>query len=248
MLRDFIGRVTGSEPDFPTARIVNLGEHSVVFETTNSIEDYRANELGGERSLVEKYIELLEDGMIVWDVGANIGVFSLFAARANAQVHSFEPDPGFAKRLRRNIYLNGQDGSITIHEMALNDTNGQITLYTDGVDGMSPGLSEGDSEDREEVVVDQQRGDALNLQSPDLLKIDVEGAEGGVIRGMTDILESIDMIVVELHQTMLPRFGDEPKDVKKFIVSHGFSKLYEKKSKRTDTYCLPTTVNPYFLL
>lgn len=234
MLREFIGRVIGNKPNFPTARIVDLGGHSVVFETTNSVEDYRANKLGGERALVERYVELLDEGITVWDVGANIGVFSLFAAKANAQVHSFEPDSGFAKRLRRNTHLNVQEEWITIHETALNDANGEITLYTDGVDGRSPSLSKDDNEERNEVVVEQRRGDALDLQAPDLLKVDVEGAEAGVIRGMTNILEDIDTIMIEIHPTMLPRFGDEPEDVTDVIESHGFSKSYkENRNEQT---------------
>lgn len=234
MLRKIKGGAIGRLQVFPTVRIVDLGGHSVVFETTNSVEDYRANKLGGERELVERYVELLEDEMVVWDVGANIGVFSLFAARANAQVHSFEPDPGFAKRLKRNVYLNGQEDTITIHETALNDDSGEITLYTDGVDGTSPGLSKDDNEKRDEVVVEQLRGDAVNVQTPDLLKVDVEGAEAGVIRGMADILESIDTIMIEIHPTMLPRFGDEPEDVTDVIESHGFSESYnEKRNEQT---------------
>lgn len=229
MLREVLGRVTGRNQRFPKARIVELGGHSAVFETTNSVEDYRAHKLGGERELVEQYVGLVDEGMDIWDVGANIGVFSLFAARASAQVHSFEPDPKFAERLKRNVYLNGWEDSVTIHEMALSDSNGETTLYTDGVGGMSPGLSKSDDETRNEVTVDQRRGDGLEIRTPDLLKIDVEGAEARVVRGMTGILDRVDTVMVEIHPTMLPRFGDSPEDVTDVLESHGFSESYNQK-------------------
>jgi FkbM family methyltransferase len=235
MLRKLIGKLIGNEPDFPMARIVDVGEQSVVFETTNSVEDYRARELGGERELVEEYVNLLTDETVVWDVGANIGVFSLFAARANAQVYAFEPDPGFEQRLERNIYLNGQQSSIVTHNLALNDTPGETTLFTDGVAGMSPGLSKNPQEEREEVIVDQHRGDELNIPTPDVLKVDVEGAEGGVIRGMDGILEEIETIMIELHPTMLPRFNDEPEKIQDSIESYGFS-VSSKRDRNEQTH------------
>lgn len=229
MLRSFIKDFIGLRPAFPRARLVDIGDHSAVFETTTDVEDYRARDLGGERELVREYIDHLEAGLRVWDVGANIGVYSLFAARAGARVHAFEPDPAFLERLRRNVYLNGQQEPIQVHETALNDSAGEVTLYTDGVAGNSPALSADADGARDEVTVTQQRGDTLDLPAPDLVKIDVEGAEAGVLRGMTDVLDRIGTVLVEVHPTMLPRFGDTPADVRDVLESRDFSVVYERR-------------------
>jgi hypothetical protein len=121
------------------------------------------------------------------------------------------------------------DSAVTVHEIALGDNDGPVVLYTDGISGMSPAIGQGPEENRGFVDVEMKRGDALNLSPPELLKIDVEGAEGAVIRGMRRVLERVDVVFLELHPPMMRRLGDNEEMVVADLEKCGFSLEYEQE-------------------
>lgn len=219
-------RIQGNnnEVSYPTARLVELGEHTSVFEVTNATEDYRVSKFGGERKQLEAFLDLVSAGDIVWDIGANVGLYAIFAARVGATVYAFEPDPEFADHLRRNVELNGQD--ISIHEFALADEEGTTTLYTDGTTGRSPSLS-GSDEERGSATVDIRRGDALDLPEPDVLKVDVEGAEQAVLCGLGERLAAPRTLFIELHPDMLPAYDASVEEVRQILKDSGFETKWE---------------------
>lgn len=214
--------------EYPTVRLIELGGHSSAFEVTNQTEDYRVSQFGGEREQIEQFLGFVSADDVVWDIGANVGVYSIFAARQGATVHAFEPDPGFCDHLRRNVDLNGQD--VNIHETALSDETGTTTLYTDGTAGKSPSLSDG-GEDREEVTVEMRRADDVDpdILRPDVVKIDVEGAETAVVRGFGEQLADVETIFVELHPEMLPGFDSSIEEVQELIELHGHEATFEQR-------------------
>ncbi|MFB1066319.1 FkbM family methyltransferase [Natrinema sp. H-ect4] len=198
-----------------------------MFEVTNQTEDYRVSVFGGEREQIEQFLRFVSADDVVWDIGANVGVYSIFASRTGATVHAFEPDPGFCEHLRRNVYLNGQE--VTIHETALSDETGTTTLYTDGTAGTSPSLSDTE-ENRDEVTVEMGRVDDIDDTAwPDVVKIDVEGAEAAVVRGFGDRLAEIETLFVELHPEMLPGFDSSVDEVRELIEAHGFEPTLEQR-------------------
>lgn len=221
---------------YPTVKLVELDNHSAIFEVTNSVEEHRTAAFGGEKTQLKQFINSVDKEDVIWDVGANVGLFSIFASRVGADVIAFEPDPSFAQRLQRNRYLNGQD--INVNEIALSDENGTATLYSDGVDGMSPGLTKEDGEQRSEVSIRSARGDGLDSPVPDVLKIDVEGAEASVLRGMENILPSVNTVFVEVHQEMLPRFGDSIDTVRELLETARFNQRFSKPRNEQTHYIL----------
>lgn len=227
-------RTAIADEPYPTTRLVELKGISSVFEVTNSVEDHRAAGFGGEREQLEQFLDVVKEGDEVWDIGANVGIFSIFPSRIGCNVTAFEPDPGFASRLQRNIDLNGQD--IQVREVAIGADNGQATLYTDGVDGMSPGLTKNDEEERGKVSVESVQADTLDMEPPDVVKIDVEGAEADVLRGMTNILESVEIVFVEIHPEMLPRFGDSIDDVILPLEAGGFEQRFSRDRNEQTHY------------
>ena len=64
-------------------------------------------------------------GTVVWDVGGNVGYFSLLAARLGGRVHAFEPVPESAARLRGNVAANRLEERIEVHEAAAGATAGR---------------------------------------------------------------------------------------------------------------------------
>jgi FkbM family methyltransferase len=147
---------------------------------------------------------------VVYDVGANLGFFSLVAARlvgaSEGRVYAFEPAPENAEAIRRNAQLNLLP-NITVIDRAVSSHAGTARLQI--VDDQSwSRLEEFGAHPGTEVVLEVETVsidgllDAGELPPPALVKIDVEGAELAVLEGMAKtIAEHRPVIVCELHGT-----------------------------------------------
>jgi FkbM family methyltransferase len=150
----------------------------------------------------------LRPGMRVWDVGAHVGFFSLLAARLvgpGGEVHAFEPLAENRERLDGNVRLNGFT-QVVVHPDAVGADVAEVAFYTHGSTLM--GSVVGDDARGAVPSVRQTTLDALSatLPSPDLIKIDVEGAELDVIRGAPGLRASVRPdLVVEVDR----RVGEE---------------------------------------
>lgn len=140
------------------------------------------------------FISRLREGDTVLDIGANIGWFSLVAAKhvgPNGCVHAFEPRPETAKMLARTLSMNNLRKIISLWEYALADTAGDLSL-TWGRNTENPGgshIAYGDMPDHETVTIRAVRlDDLLPEVTPDVIKIDVEGAEPMVFAGAENAL------------------------------------------------------------
>lgn len=126
----------------------------------------------------------------VYDVGANIGVFSwLAAALARVDAVAFEPAPNLAERIREISAEN--DLAIFVEELALGSTSGMATLYLSQVSDSSNSLSKGyrPSVQSVEVAVDTiDRYAARTKRYPQIMKIDTESTEPDVLRGAAGLL------------------------------------------------------------
>jgi FkbM family methyltransferase len=172
----------------------------------------------GERQVEQAYLDLLSPGDVVYDVGANIGWYSLLAARVvgpTGRVVAFEPSLENALIARRNAAVNGLS-NITVVPAALTDREGWMTF-------LQKGSLQGRLE-QDESVAQAQRHAKQNARStgrtlvpittldswlahtgepaPSIVKIDVEGAEVGVLRGMEETMRKArPTLIIELHGT-----------------------------------------------
>jgi FkbM family methyltransferase len=122
-------------------------------------------------------------GMVVYDVGANVGFYTLLAAHLvgdGGQVAAFEPVPRNLAFLRQHVALNGLR-AVRVHDVALSDAEGTARF------DLGEESSMGHLSDRGTLEVRTTTLDAVvargELRPPDVLKIDVEGAEARVLRG-----------------------------------------------------------------
>lgn len=138
---------------------------------------------------------------IFYDVGANIGLYSLFADEYAKDVYAIEPHPTNASRLLDNSQLNQSDIHVVL--CAVSDQNG----YS-GLDGSRDGTEvDGKvalSDEAHSVLVRSETGDSLlsHLPPPDIVKIDVEGAELAVLKGLSETFATTPPRVVycEVHE------------------------------------------------
>lgn len=136
---------------------------------------------------------------VVWDIGANIGVFAFSAALAGARrVYALEPDIFLAGVMRRTVHKNGLSTVVAVLPMAIASTTGlaDLLIAERGRASNALQLVGGRSQMggvRNQVTVPVFSADDLCKATdapPDLIKIDVEGAELHVLEGMRAIISN----------------------------------------------------------
>lgn len=162
-----------------------------------------------EPPVQEALRRLLAPGDVFYDIGANVGFFTILGARLvgpRGRVIAFEPVPSCARGVGHNIALNGFDHA-SIRAEAVGATDGRARLLVVGEASWSHLASTGRHPDvRDEIDVDVVSLDALvgagTIPPPDVMKIDTEGAELQAIEGArATIAAHRPAIVCELHDT-----------------------------------------------
>jgi FkbM family methyltransferase len=184
--------------------------------------------LRGEAELtVQKALaERLRPGMVFYDLGANIGLFTLLAARLvgdSGKVFSFEPDPENAARLRRNIQRNGFT-NVTVVEKGLWSVTTKLNFVKSGADSPDHGIGKfvatenGAGGAPTECVALDDFTRSASVSPPDALKCDIEGAEVEALRGGAKILQSRHpWIVCEVHSDANRR------DATELLIGFGYA-------------------------
>jgi FkbM family methyltransferase len=138
---------------------------------------------------------------VVADIGANVGEFTLLAAETakRGHVHSFEPCPLIRPYLQMTLHMNNVQ-NVTVHEQAASDFNGEIALRFGSRTAKSTTDTHASQEFVASVDVPAAIGDDVlekHLEGRlDFVKIDVEGAEAAVLRGLRRTLEQFSPIVI----------------------------------------------------
>ena len=134
-----------------------------------------------EPAVQAELVRVLRPGGVVYDVGANVGFLTLIAARLvgpEGRVYAFEPIPDNARAIERNAALNGF-ANVTVLELALTDRSGEAVLRIPRINQGAHLAVVGDAAGEEDdLIVRTAPLDELDgLRPPELVKLDVEGAE-----------------------------------------------------------------------
>lgn len=174
---------------------------------------------------------LIQPGMTVADVGANVGLLTLACARATGpegRVHAFEPEPGPRAQLEKTLAINGL-AWVESHAQAAGRARGRLAFHVSPIIGHSSlyalPAAEAAAARRIEVEV-VTLDEAVALDRPlEVVKIDVEGAELDVLAGMEKHLAaSRDIaLVAEFGPSHLQRVGIDPEAWWAAFRRHGFS-------------------------
>ena len=158
-----------------------------------------------ESTVQDALSALLRHGMTVYDIGANIGFFTLIAARAvgpGGRVVALEPLPENVRWLRHNVALNGFD-HVQVVEAAAGASDGR-TAFASG-DNPGWGVVSASGELDVELISLDDRIASGALPAPDLVKLDIEGAEIDALAGLRQTLaRHAPIVIVELHGTLEP--------------------------------------------
>lgn len=210
------------------------------------------------RDLIQRYISLYgvwEPHMTRWlrsrlgpgdtfiDVGANIGYFAILGSRlvgGTGRVVAIEASPAFHDRVLQHVGLNGCDNVRTVNE-AVSDSHKKLTFvlassHNMGANSIVP--YDGPAESSFEMAARPlpEILDEDELATARVIKIDVEGAEGGVMRGLAPALGRLRPdaeIAVEVTPDRMSQLGDSIDELMETMARHGFC-----------TYRLPTDYRP----
>jgi FkbM family methyltransferase len=203
----------------------SVGEALASFEITTKSEYHRATTFLGELSVLEAFVTDLEQAATVWDVGACVGTYACFAASVATDGHvvAVEPEPTNRERLTANLTANASGDRWEVRPVALTDRDGPTRLERGPVHAGSGHhfLSSNGTG----IPVPGRRGETLvdaGAPSPDVLKIDVQGAELDVLRGMGRVLDDVERIYAELHVEKCSRYGTTVEKVESFLADAGF--------------------------
>lgn len=153
----------------------------------------------------------LPRGAVVMDIGANIGMFALFAARecGAARVLAFEPFPESYALLRRNVEHNHL-AAVTPVPLAIAGTAGPRTLHLQGRHGVHSLFGRGGEAVQIDCITLADAFARFAVARCDFLKLDCEGAEFEILLGTpSDIYTRIDRLALEYHDRLTPHHHDE---------------------------------------
>jgi len=156
-----------------------------------------------EPAVQETFAELLAPGMTMYDVGANIGFFTLIAAHCvgpDGRVIAIEPLPGHVRWLRHNAALNGLQ-QVEIIQAAAGATSGRTAFASRDAPVWGQVSATGELE--VELIALDDRIESGALPVPDVVKLDVEGGEVDALAGLEQTLaRHRPTLIVEVLQTL----------------------------------------------
>ena len=215
-----------------------LEGHTVTFSvpTATMVRRNRMRFKSEKRELRDLLNEIEEDD-VVYDIGANTGLYTLFAAKEcpDGKVIAFEPYPPNLSLLKQDIARNQLQNVETV-DIALSDSVGSIEFSQPAEDDMGYGSSAIEATESEATInVPTTTGDQLiddgEIPAPNVVKIDVEGSEPLVLEGLETTLSTLSCRTVycEVHlsgadkRPSVEDFGSSPEDIQNRLEEFGFT-------------------------
>ena len=196
-----------------------------------------AQTIGWDEHVLQTLLPLIGANDVVYDIGANAGYMALSVAQRHpgARVVAFEPLPVLANALVAAAQLN-DFRSLSVVQAVLTDTDGEMEFYL-------PTHSIHASLKSREATATRLTVKAFALDSlvesgeippPDVIKIDVEGAEFDMLRGAQAMLRKhLPALVFECDENS-KRFGSSPSEVVNFLYGLGYSDIARLRQGSTE--------------
>lgn len=206
------------------------------FEVHNVIEEDRVIGSNSEIEFTEEIIKELKSGDVYFDIGSCIGFTAISAAKnSGCKVYAFEPDSELFQHLQHNVSLNAVVEQVKINQWAVSDVDGTMDFYTSGANGASPSLAQTQDQKNKIIVKTYRIDTAIELgllEAPDVVKIDIEGAELMALMGMSSTLMSSHAprtIYIETHPPFLVHFQHSVVMLQEFLKDKNYKEVYMKK-------------------
>lgn len=204
-------------PEKPKPEMVRVEEGGTVvkFLTPNDTTKWRANTLLKKEPATISWIDTFEAGEVLYDIGANIGGYTVWAAKRRAVTpYAFEPQADNYALLVQNMRVNGLapnaycvalNDKPTLSELHLSSSSevgGSCHSFAEDADPFGKPRKQGNFHGAVGLTLDQLV--ELGLPKPNHIKIDVDGFEGRVVRGAEKVLSncSVKSLLVEVNDEL----------------------------------------------
>jgi len=182
-----------------------------------------------EKNEAACFMKHIHSGMIVIDIGANVGYYSLLAAEkvgVSGRVFAFEPEPSRHGLLEKNIQADGCKQVVSVQK-AISNKTGTARLYLDPRHNPGDHRLYDSNDGRDSIVVETVRLDDFfkDKDSPiHSIKMDIQGAEMAALEGMGDIIKRKDELIIltEFWPEGMRRCGFSPIEFLNTLVAKGF--------------------------
>lgn len=189
------------------------GDLNLKFVIPNKLCSWRAETFSSKEPETLEWIDSFDENSIFWDIGANVGTYSIYAGlKKKSNVWAFEPSVFNLEVLARNIYVNKLEKKINIVPIAVSESSGLslMKMTTTQWGGALSTFGEDklgwDGKEVDEIFSYNTIGFSmdmavsfLKIPSPDYLKIDVDGTEHFILSGGLDVFKSIKSILIEVN-------------------------------------------------
>lgn len=195
---------------------VKYKEVSLKFSTPNQLNRYRAASFSDKEPETLEWIDGFISGSVFWDIGANVGLYSCYAAKSrNCKVIAFEPSVFNLELLARNIFLNNLTKNVVIMPLPISDklevSRFSMTslewggaLSTFGKDYGWDGRKINDIFQYQTIGLCADEADNFfQLPLPNHLKIDVDGIEHLILAGAINVISKVESVLIEVNDDFI---------------------------------------------
>ena len=213
------------------------------FSTPNELSTWRAKTFLTKEPETLAWIDEMPQGSVFWDVGANVGLYSLYAAKKRqCNVWAFEPSVFNLELLARNINLNQLTDNICIVPLALSDQlrDSHLNMISTSWGGALSAFGSNIGFDGKKIDVSfkvrtigltmEDAVQRLLLPRPDYIKIDVDGIEHLILKGGANLLKNVKGILIEINDSL----EEQSKDSQTFLFQSGLTLISKHHSAFTN--------------
>lgn len=195
-----------------TSRQVSIAGYSAEFQIETQ-HDFRIIHDLSERDVLNDLLAKLTPDDTFWDVGANIGLYSCLAGKVGADIVAIEPDESVRSMVQRNLQTNQLDGDVLPY--GLSDT--KKTFAEDLNTDRDPSKTTIEAVDGEQLIAEDM------APKPTVIKIDIEGMELSALRGLSQVIDDVRLIYVEIHPEQLRARDESQEEVEEWLRERGYS-------------------------
>ncbi len=202
----------------------------LTFAVPNSLNHFRIDTFSTKEPETLEWIDGIPQGAVVWDMGANVGLYTCYAAKARGcRVFAFEPSVFNLELLARNIFLNGLTDQATIVPLPLSDTFAFSTLNMTSTEwgGAMSTFNQSYTHDGTALrkvfgfrtvclSMDEALG-LLKIPQPDYIKMDVDGIEHLILKGGATVLRNVKGVLIEINE----EFEEQTVDSARYLSEAG---------------------------
>ena len=231
---------------------VKYGDTNLVFTVPNTLNHFRVDTFETKEPETLEWIDAIPEGSVLWDIGANIGLYTCYAAKARqCQVFAFEPSVFNLELLARNIFLNRLSRQVTIipvpltYELTQSTLNMTTTAWGGALSTFGQDYGD-DGQSLDKVFEFRTLGismvdavQAFKLKPPDFVKMDVDGIEHLILKGGIEVLKGVKGVLVEVNEY----FEQQAIDSSNYLETAGLTLKEKRRSNMFDATRFDRTYN-----